>query len=126
MNYILYIFIATFLLTGCAAGHQDFVDSQNYWIGKKEIRTESFKWKNSGKLIRADFLLAGQGLTHISNDDKGNLIYHYSIDEILPTFGNKKLIGKCLIFYVVNPDSMIRISWGFDKGGNPLSCRTWS
>jgi len=125
MKYNIYTFLTVLLINGCAAGHQDYVDFENSRIGKKETRTEPFKWDNSGKLVRADFLISGQGLTEITKDDKGNLIYHYSVQEVLPTNPRKEWVGKCLTYNVVNPDTMIIIGWGFDIGGNPLSCRSW-
>jgi hypothetical protein len=125
MKYVIYYLIAVLGLAGCAAGHQDYVDFKNSLIGKKETRTEPFKWEDSGKLVRADYLVSGQGLTHITKDDNGNLIYHYSVQEVLITYPRKEWVGKCLTYNVVNPETMIIIDWGFDKGGNPLSCRTW-
>jgi hypothetical protein len=113
-------------LTGCAAGHGDFVNFQNDRIGKKMPYKKVFKYENSGQLIRADFLISGHGLTSITTDKDGYLIYHFSIQEVLPNFGNKELIGKCLTYSVVEPKTYIIIAWGFEEGGNPLSCRTWS
>lgn len=125
MKYIIYSLIAVLVLAGCAAGHQDYVDFKNSLIGKKETRTKPFKWEDSGKLVRADYLVSGKGLTHITKDDNGNLIYHYSVQEVLITNPRKEWVGKCLTYNVVDPETMIIIGWGFDKGGNPLSCRTW-
>jgi hypothetical protein len=125
MRYFPCPFLVVLLLTGCAVGHQDYVNFKNSLIGKTEIETKPYKWDNSGKLIRADFLVSGQGLTHISEDEKGNLIYHYSVQEILSKYAKKEWVGKCLTYNVVNPKTMIITGWGFDEGGNPLSCRTW-
>jgi hypothetical protein len=125
MKYIIFFILFVLLIAGCAAGHQDYVDFKNSLIGKVEKETAPFKWENSGELIRADFLISGQGLTEITKDDEGNLIYHYSVQEVLDTNPRVEWVGKCLTYNVVNPETMIIIDWGFDKGGNPLSCRTW-
>jgi hypothetical protein len=125
MKYNIYLSIVVLLVAGCAAGHQDYLDFKNSRIGKKETKTEPYKWDNSGELVRADFLISGQGLTEITKDDEGNLIYHYSDQEVLPTNPREEWVGKCLTYNVVNPETMVIIDWGFDKGGNPLSCRTW-
>lgn len=114
-----------FVLNGCAVGHQDFVSSMDSEVGTKITFLKPFKFENSGELIRADFLIAGDGLTQITKDEKGNLIYHFSDQEILSNFHTKEWIGKCLFYYVVDPESNIIKGWAYDKGGNPLSCRTW-
>lgn len=112
-------------LAGCAVGHKDYINLQNSTIGTKVVETKPYKWEDSGKLIRADFLMSGQGLTHITNDEHGNLIYHYSDGKILPNFHTKEWVGECLIYEVVDPETMVVKDWGFEEGGNPLSCRTW-
>lgn len=114
-----------FLLVGCAAGHDDYLDFENSMVGKKISFTEPFKFENAGKLIRADFLMGGPGFTHITKDNKGNLIYHFSSEEVLPNYHKKEWVGKCMTYYVVDPETYIIKAWGFDEGGNPLSCRTW-
>ncbi len=114
-----------FMLSGCAVGHDDYVNYKNRTVGTKKIEKKPFKWKDSGELIRSNFLVSGEGLTHISKDKSGNLIYHYSVQEVLPHFSKTEWVGKCLIYDVVDPMDYIITSWGFDEGGNPLSCRTW-
>ena len=48
------------------------------------------------------------------------------MQEVLEnTRTEREWIGKCLIYYVVDSNTYIIKGWGFDKGGNPLSCRTW-
>ncbi|WP_068547207.1 hypothetical protein [Thalassotalea crassostreae] len=122
---LFFILLSIIVLNGCAVGHEDFINFRNDSIGTKEINTKPYKWENSGELIRADFLISGQGLTDISEDEEGNFIYHYSEQEVLSNAPNKEWIGKCLFYYVVDPKTLIIKSWAFDEGGNPLSCRTW-
>jgi len=117
--------VLLFVLSGCAIGHDDYVNFEDGRVGKKMPYKKPFKFKDAGKLIQADFVLGGQGLTHITKDKKGDLIYHFSGQEILPNFNKKEWVGKCLTFSVVDPETYIIKSWGFDEGGNPLSCRTW-
>ena len=74
-----------------------------------------------------DSIITGQGFTHISKMKNGDLVHHWSNQEILPSFkGNKESIGKCLVYQIIDAKTGIVKSWGFDKGGNPLSCRSWS
>ena len=118
--------ISLLLLLGCSApGHDDYVNYENSMVGTKVAYTEPYRFEMAGKLIRADFLIGGPGFTHITKDNQGNLIYHYSSEEVLPTYPKKEWVGKCMTYYVVDPDTLIIKSWGFDEGGNPLSCRTW-
>lgn len=116
------------MLISCAAGHQDFVDLRNSaYLGRVMEYTEPYKFSNSGEFIRGDYVIAGNGLTRISKDKDGNLIYHFSVQEILSnTRTEKEWIGKCLIYYVVDSETHIVKGWGFDKEGNPLSCRTFT
>jgi len=125
------------MFNGCyKVGYQGFVDSKNVLIGNRIHYSVPKEWSISGRLIRGNFLLAGKGFTHITKNKKGDLIYHIDESEILPIFYNqnkskifrtsKEWVGKCKIYYLVDPKTYIIKSWGFDKGGNPLSCRTWS
>jgi hypothetical protein len=123
-NLILH-FLSVVSLTGCSVGHKDFVSLMSQQIGTISYYKKPFKYKNAGKLIRADYLLGDQGLTHITKDKSGNLIYHFDSTEVLPKNSRPERVGKCLYYEVVDPKSYIIKSWGFDKGGNPLSCRTW-
>lgn len=125
-RYLSFI-LMLFLLNGCYAivgGHQHFKDSRNDRIGKKVWFTEPFRFENAGKFVRGKIVISGQGFTHITKDNNGNLIYHWDLEEILPHY-KKEWVGKCLIYYVVDPKTHIIKDWGFDKGGNPFSCRTW-
>jgi len=125
MKYFACSFLAVFLLAGCAVGHQAYVNFENSRIGKEMPYKEPFIFDNAGKLVRADFVLGGQGLTHISTDKDDNLIYHFSVQEVLPNFHRKEWVGKCLTYSAVDPKTSIIKVWGFDEGGNPLSCRHW-
>lgn len=125
MKYLLSILVII-LMMGCyRTGHQDFLDYKNNIVGKKIMQNKSYRYKNTGKLIRGNFLLGGPGLTHITKDRNGDLIYHIESVEVLSNFQKKEWVGKCKLYYVVDPKTKIIKSWGFDKGGNPQSCRTW-
>lgn len=116
-------------LVSCAAGHQDFIDLRNNLIVGRVIMYEKAPDKSSraGEFIRGDYVIAGEGLTHIDTSNNGELIYHVFVQEILSnTRTEKEWIGKCLVYYVVDSNTKIVLSWGFDNGGNPLSCRTWT
>lgn len=121
----LLFFYMLFPLTACSVGHKDYIDFRNDEIGTEIPYREPFKFKNSGELVRGDFVRSGEGLTHITKDESGDLIYHIFDQEVLANYPKKEWIGKCLTYYKVDPQSYIIKSWGFDKGGNPLSCRTW-
>ena len=118
--------VSLIVLYGCSVGYDDYVRFENSMIGKIMPYKEPFTFEDAGKFIRGDYVMGGQGLTHITKDEEGNLIYHFSDQEILENNRTKKeWVGKCLTYYVVDPKTFIIKSWGFDKGGNPLSCRTW-
>ena len=116
-------------------GHQDYINFENSTIGKKVNTIKPFKFKDAGEFIRGEFVTYGLGFTHVSKDKNGNLITHWDVSEILPVAAlkgnafaapaNKEWIGKCLTYSIVDPKTHIIKGWGFDKGGNPLSCRTW-
>jgi hypothetical protein len=126
-NFVKTIYILLSLsLAGCVIGHQDYKRYLDMDIGKNIKEHPPFDSDNAGKLIRSDYLLGGEGLTHITEMDNGTLRFHYSAHEVLSNYSIQDYIGKCLIYYDVNPKSYVIISWGFDVGGNPLSCRTWS
>jgi hypothetical protein len=126
IDALITMIVLLLMLGGCAAGHDDYVNFENNMLGKKMPFKEPFKFDNAGELLRADFLLGGQGLTHITKDQEGNLIYHFSGEEVLSNFNNNnEWVGKCLTYSVVDPKTFIIKAWGFDEGGNPLSCRTW-
>jgi hypothetical protein len=116
-----------FFLVACAAGHNDFIKIENGNVGTKMFRDKPYKWEDSGELIRADYLVSGLGLTDISEDKDGDIVYHFFVHEILPnTRLEKEWVGQCLIYYIVDSESYIVKEWGFDNGGNSLSCRTFT
>lgn len=125
LKFTLMVIFLIISLSGCAAGHSDYVDFKNSRVGKVMPYKKPFEFDNAGEFIRADYVLGGQGLTSITKDESGNLIYHFFSQEILPNHTVKEWVGKCLTYYVVEPNTYIIKSWGFDKGGNPLSCRNW-
>jgi len=116
-------------------GHQDFINLINTSIGKKAHTIKPSKDKAAGEFMVGEFVINGLGFTHVSKDKNGNVIVHSDVSEILPVAAlkgnafaapaNKEWIGKCLIYSIVDPKTHIIKGWGFDKGGNPLSCRTW-
>lgn len=112
------------VLTSCSAGHQDSIDVRNeLYVGRVMVFD---KYKDSGRFYRGDYVVVGDGLTHIDTNGDGKIIYHMFEQEILlNTPMNKEWIGKCLVYYVVDPQTKIVLSWGFDEGGNPLACRSF-
>lgn len=131
MKFLRQIFICIIslvLLDGCTSvtGHNDFINLKNSVIGKVMKDKVPYKYTDSGQIIRATYVISGQGLTDITKRENGDLVYHISVHEILENNRtNPNWVGKCLIYYVVEPSSYKIKSWGFDEGGNPLSCRTW-
>ena len=120
---------ATLFLFSCAAGHQDFIDLTNRFDVGKEIMFKSSpeRFSRAGEFIRGDYVIAGEGVLDISTGDNGFLIYRVFVQEILPNTRTKlEWVGKCLIYYIVDPETFIVQDWGFDEGGNPLSCRTFT
>ena len=132
MKYILLIYI-TLQFTSCSLCYtnmcepqQDFIISRNNQIGLKFIKEiKPYQYKNAGKMFRTDSVKASIGVTHITSDKNGNIIMHWHGQEILPTYHDKSMIGKCLTYQVIHPNTKEILSWGFDKGGNPKSCVAW-
>jgi hypothetical protein len=123
-------------LQGCAVGYKPWAEQTNELIGRKAKQEKPFTFKDAGKLIRADYLILGEGLTHITKNENGDIVQHWFVSEVLPNFyeessfflftrGNKEWVGKCMYYLVIDPDSYIIKNWGHDKGGNPKSCRHW-
>jgi hypothetical protein len=127
VKYINLIFysISVLSFSGCVVGHGDYKRYLDMNIGESIYIENLSKSPNAGQLIRSDYLIQGEGLTHITTLDSGVLRYHFSGMEILPNYSIKDYVGKCLIYYDVDPKTHIIIAWGFDEGGNPLSCRTF-
>ena len=125
MKYLLFI-ISIFIFNGCfTSAHQDFIKNMNSQIGHKvAIDVKPFKYKWAGQMFRGDFVKSSIGLTHITYDKNGNIVRHWYGQEVLPN-GPKKMIGKCLTYQVINSKNGTIIQWGFDKGGNPISCVLW-
>lgn len=124
-HVLITIIVLLFILNGCAVGHDDYVDYLDDSIGNTMPYKEPYQPLDAGKLIRSDYLIGGQGLTHITTDENNFLIYHFNHQEVLRSIKDKDWVGKWLIYYVVEPKTYIIKAWGFDEGGNPLSCRTW-
>ena len=62
------------LLSGCAVGHKPWVEMQNDQIGQKVAVLDPTRFGDAGELIRADFLIAGKGFTHTTEDENGNIV----------------------------------------------------
>jgi hypothetical protein len=112
-------------LCGCSVGQGDFKNSRNEEVGTVVAFKKPFRFEDAGEFYRADFVITGQGFTHITKDDDGNFIYHFSSQEVLSNAPRKEWVGKCLYYYVVDSTTYVIKGWGFDEGGNPLSCRSW-
>ncbi len=127
IKYGFLLIFALFLLNGCSGswGQKGYIDSENRMIGKKLVSIKPFTFKNAGEFTRAKFQIAGQGITHVTKNENGDLVVHWFSSEILPHYPNKKWVGKCLTYEIVDSKTHILKDWGFDKGGNPLSCRHW-
>jgi len=136
MKHLLVV-VLMLLLSGCypPPGHQSYIYFENSRIGKETASFKPFKFKNAGEFRRGDFVITGHGITHVDKNQNGDLVVHWDGQEILPNAalkGNafaapakKEWVGKCLTYNIVDPKTHIIKSWGFDKGGNPLSCRDW-
>lgn len=123
--FYLFIIGIIFVFNGCTA-HQDFIQDMNKQTGYKvPLNIKPYKNKNAGKLYRADYLIAGQGLTHITKDKNNNIVRHWSGSEVLHTYPKKSMVGKCLTYQIIDSKTGVILGWGFDKGGNPKSCVAW-
>ena len=129
----IYYFLLTSLLGGLITNtdpHQTFIDLENQSIGRQmNPNNMSLKNPDAGKVSSNGVIKQGEGVTHITKDKNGNDVYHFFSYERLKNpsifgfFEQKGLIGKCLTYAVVDPKTNIIIDWGFDKGGNPKTCR---
>lgn len=127
MKYILKNFIILIIgvySTGCAVGHQAFIDIKNDQIGLKAITFKPYKFDTAG-VIEHNFRKVGQGFTHITYDKNKNIVQHWDLYEILSHYIHKEEIGKCKYYYIIDSKTKIIKSWGFEPDSNPLSCRTW-
>ena len=127
MKYYILSIGTMLLLGGCSKiRHEAFLDHTKAKIGTKMYSKLPYKFKDSGKFIQDKSKKVGQGLTHIAKDTQGNLIYHIDSEEVLPhKYATKEWIGKCKYYYVVDAQTYIIKSWGFEQDSNPLSCRIW-
>jgi hypothetical protein len=125
MKNILVIVFFAILLNGCAIGNAPFAKRMDQQVGAKVSFLDPTRFGNAGDLIRADYLVQGQGFTHITKNKDGDIIQHWFSSEVLPAHGDKKWVGKCKYYYVVNPETNIIKGWGYDEGSNPESCRDW-
>ena len=117
--------------TGKSHPHRSFIENKDYNIKKYPKATFTEKAINppyKGTISSNGVVKAGDGLTHKTKDKDGNIIYHFFLHEVLknPSFlflEEKGIIGKCKIYYVVDPKTNIIINWGFEKESNPKACR---
>ncbi|MBZ2191609.1 MULTISPECIES: hypothetical protein [Pseudoalteromonas] len=121
----LILLLSIFLVVGCSIGNRPWADYQNDKVGHKAPFLDPTRYGDTGDLIRADYLISGDGFTHTSKNKDGYIIQHWFISEVLSTAPNKDWVGKCKVFYVVDPQTNIIVSWDYDKGANPESCRVW-
>lgn len=94
-------------------------------IGTKVFILNPTRFGNAGDLIRADYLIKGEGFTHITTNEDCDVIQHWFYSEVLPTHDVKEWVGQCKVVYIVDPNTNIIKSWAYDEGGNPESCRHW-
>jgi hypothetical protein len=125
MKNLYILVLITLLLSGCAVGNVPFSERMDERIGTKVFYIDPTRYGDAGDLIRADYLVSGEGFTHISKNAAGDTIQHWFYSEVLSTNGNKEWVGKCKVIYVVDPQTNIIKSWAYDEGANPQSCRDW-
>jgi hypothetical protein len=114
------------LLTACAVGNAPFSKRMDQRVGEKVAVLDPTRYGDAGDLIRADYLVSGEGFTHVTENEEGDIVQHWFYSEVLPSFtGEKEWVGKCKVYLVVDPEKNIIKNWGYDKGGNPQSCRDW-
>ena len=123
------------LLSGCTGKsnpHRSFVESENNFLARHPqggtFTEEAINPPDKGTISSNGVVKAGDGLTHKTKDKDGNIIYHFFLYERLknPSFlflEEKGIIGKCKIYYVVDPKTNIILNWGFEKDSNPKTCR---
>ncbi|GIU38370.1 hypothetical protein L2719_16130 [Shewanella schlegeliana] len=126
MKKFVILLLSISLLASCTVGNAPFAERRDTYVGTKVSFLDPTRFGNAGDLIRSDYMVAGDGFTHITKNENGDIVQHWFISEVLPNFvGEKEWVGKCKIFYVVDPKTNIIKSWGYDEGGNPQSCRDW-
>ncbi len=121
----IYLVLLALLLSGCAVGTAPFAKRLDNEVGTKVSFLNPTRFGDAGDLIRADYLISGEGFTHITKNIDGDVIQHWFYSEVLPTNGDKRLIGKCKIYYVVDQKTNLIKGWGYDEGSNPEACRVW-
>ena len=127
MRIALFLLIAL-LLAGCPRGHKPYVNFQNSIIGLKTATVQPFEFDGAGSLPRGGSIMRSRGITHVTKNKDGDLVLHRAGQEVLPNHpyvGGRNIVGRCLTYRVVDAQTHIIKRWGFDKGGNPLSCRIW-
>ena len=82
------------------------------------------------KITEYPYSLMLRHLTHVTDNGEGNCVYHFFHYEykegtyIIPfLLREKETIGKCMVYYVVDPLTDVIIDWGYDEGSNPKTCR---
>lgn len=121
----LILLLATLLATSCSIGNSPWAEYQNDKVGRKATFLDPTRFGNAGELIRADYLISGDGFTHTSQNEDGYILQHWFISEVLPSSPSPAWVGKCKVVYVVDPKSNIIVDWYYDKDSNPESCRVW-
>ncbi|MBH0063215.1 hypothetical protein I6E85_19000 [Pseudoalteromonas sp. NZS71] len=113
------------VISGCTTGNKPWEEYTNELIGGKAPFLDPTRFGDAGELIRADYVISGDGFTHISKNNEGQILQHWFYSEVLSTAPSEEWVGKCKIFYIVNPDTNVIISWDYDEGSNKESCRVY-
>jgi len=124
-NLILLISIASMISSCAVIGNEPFSKGQDSRVGKKAFVLDPTRFGDAGDIIRGNFMVSGDGFTHSTEQENGDIVQHWFLSEVLPSFHRNEWVGKCKIFLVVDPTTNIIKAWGYDKGGNPQSCRYW-
>lgn len=125
MKQIILISISV-LISGCLGiGHKGWSDYMDTKVGRKVEVLDPTRFGDAGDYIRANFLISGEGFTHITMKENGDIVQHWFTSEVTSENGREEWVGKCKFYYVVDSKTNVIKSWGIDEGGNPESCRIW-
>ena len=126
MKLLCLLVLSVIFLNGCAVGNKPFSARNDSKVGTNAFFLDPTRYGDAGDLIRADYLIAGDGFTHITVNDDGDTVQYWFLSEVLPNFvGEKEWVGKCKIVYVVDSNTNVIKSWDYDEDSNPQSCRDW-
>jgi hypothetical protein len=127
MKKLLVILVFSGMILSCVViGNIPFAKALDSRVGQKASLLDPTRYGDAGDIIRGTFMISGDGFTHITKNENGDIVQHWFYSEVLSNFNRKEWIGKCKVFFVVDPKTNIIKDWGYDEGGNPQSCRHWS